>query len=135
MSFSQDAKAEAFVSSGDLSTCLNRIVTLLTTDFKIGIASAGKSFGVLANAPKDTEHAAVYTDGVVMVRVGAAVTAGDYLTSAASGWGLTAANTVTVASGSNVTNIELLGRVEVGAASGMLAAVRLMQHTRAGSAL
>jgi hypothetical protein len=131
--FSNGGKAESFVASGDLSGCLNRIVTLLTTSFKVGIAGAGAGYGVLGNAPKDAEHATVFTDGVVMVRCGGAVTAGDYITSAASGWGAIATNTVQVASGSFLQNVEILGRVEAGCASGMLAAVNLKQHTRAGS--
>lgn len=122
--FSQDGKNEAFVASGDLSACLNRIVTQLGTDFKVGLAGAGAGFGVLENAPKDGEFAAVATDGIVTVRVGAAVTAGDYITSAASGWG------VKVTSGSGQ---EVLGKARTGAASGMLAAVAVDAFYRANS--
>jgi hypothetical protein len=122
--FSQGQKVESFVASGDLSTCLNRIVDLLATDFKIGLAGAGGGFGVLTNAPKNTEHAAVATDGVVMVRVGAAITSGVFVTSAASGWG------VGVTSGSGQA---VIGRTETGAASGMLAAVKLGQFYRPNS--
>jgi hypothetical protein len=71
--YSQGQKNESFVASGDLSACVNRIVDLLSTAFKVGIATAAGGFGVLANAPKDGEHASVATDGVVMVRVGASV--------------------------------------------------------------
>lgn len=132
--FSNSQKNESFVASGDLSGCLNRIVNLLTTDFKVGIATAGKGFGVLANAPKNGEHASVATDGVVMVRVGAAVVAGDYITSATSGWGVTAIGSMTdIASGSDLTYIDIIGRAETGAASGMLAAVNLKQQSRVNS--
>lgn len=122
--FSQGQKNEAFVASGDLSLCLNRIVDMIGADFKIGLAGANGGFGVLANAPKNGEHAAVATDGVVMVRVGAAVTQGDNITSAASGWG------VKVTSGSGQA---VIGRAETGAASGMLAAVKLKQFYRPNS--
>jgi len=124
MSYSNGATAEAFVSSGDLSTCLNRIVTQLAVDFKIGLAGAAAGFGILLNAPKDGEFASVATDGVQTVRVGAAVVAGDYITSAASGWG------VKVTSGSGQ---EILGKARTGAASGMLAAVDIGVHYRANS--
>lgn len=123
--FSNSQKNESFVASGDLSLCINRIVDLLGTNFIVGIAGAGGGFGVLANEPRNSEHAAVATDGVVMVRVGAAVTAGQFITSAASGWGVS----VTSGAGGNV-----LGRAETGAASGMLAAVKLGQFYRANSA-
>jgi hypothetical protein len=131
--FSQDAQAEAFVASGDLSACLNRIVTQLSTDFKVGLAGAGAGFGVLQNAPKDGEFASVATDGIVMVRVGAAVSAGDYITSAASGWGVKAVASFGVASGTVVLNAEILGKARTGAASGMLAAVAVDAFTRASS--
>jgi hypothetical protein len=122
--YSQGQKNESFVASGDLSACVNRIVDLLSTDFKVGIATAAGGFGVLANAPKHGEHASVATDGVVMVRVGAAVTNGDDITSATSGWG----TKVTSGAGQRV-----VGRAETGAASGMLAAVRLGQYYRPNS--
>lgn len=131
--YSIDGEVEAFVASGDLSSCLNRIVTMLSTDFKVGLAGAGQGFGVLANEPKNGEHAAVYTDGVVMVRVGGAVSAGDLITSAASGWGAIATNTIQVASGSFIENIDIIGRARTGAASGMLAAVDLEPFTRPAS--
>lgn len=130
--FSQNAKVEAFVASGDLSGMLNRVVKFVG-DLTVGAGTAGAGFGVLQNAPKAGEHAAVATDGVTMVRVGAAVTAGDFLTSAASGWAITATSTIQVGSGSYLYQVEILGKAETGAASGMLAAVNLKQFTRAGT--
>lgn len=122
--YSNNGENEAFVASGDLSTCLNRIVTQLSVDFKIGLAGAGAGFGVLMNAPKDGEFAAVATDGVVMVRAGAALTAGQYVTGAASGWA------VVVTSGAGQ---EVLGKCRTGAASGMLAAVEIDYFYRPNS--
>ncbi len=121
--YSTEQKNESFVASGDLSGCLNRLVTQLA-DFKVGIATAGAAFGVLANKPKDGEHAAVATDGVVMVRAGAALTAGQYVTAATSGWAVS----VTSAAGQ-----EVVGRIEAGCASGMLAALKLGQFYRTNS--
>lgn len=121
--YSVDQKNEAFVASGDLSACVNRVVSQLA-DFKVGLATTGTGIGVLQNSPKDKEHASVATDGVVMVRGGAALTAGQYLTAATSGWA------VNVTSGSGQ---EVIGRCEAGCASGMLAAVNLGQFYRANS--
>lgn len=122
--FSQDAKPEAFVASGDLSLHLNKIVTQLPTDFVVGLGTAGTGLGVLLNAPKNGEFASVATDGVALVRVGAAVVAGTYITSAASGWG------VGVTSGNGQ---QVVGQARTGAASGMLAAVDLDSFYRPNS--
>lgn len=121
--YSLHGKSEAYVASGDLSLCINRIVQQLA-DFKVGLATAGEGFGVLTNEPKDKEHAAVATDGVVLVLGGAALTANQYVTAATSGWA------VVVTSGAGST---VIGRVEAGCASGMLAAVRLGQFYRPNS--
>jgi hypothetical protein len=133
MSFSVNPVNEAFVASGDLSLCLNRIVQQLTTDFKVGLSTAGLCVGVLQNAPKDGEFASVATDGVCLVRVGAAVTAGDYITAATSGWGIKTTNSLQIASGSWLYQVEVLGKVRAGAASGMLAAVDIDLWTRVGT--
>jgi len=109
-------KTESFVASGDLSLCLGRVAQLHAgSQFICELATAGENFGVLLNAPKDTEHASVVIGGITMVRVGAAVLANDYLTSAASGWAITA----TVAA----SHQKYFGRALTNAASGMLAAV------------
>lgn len=121
--YSSNEERESFVASGDLSNCLNRVVDVLG-DFVVGLATANTGIGVLTNKPKNGEFAAVATDGIVMVRVGAAVSANDYLTSAASGWAVK----VTSGAGQNV-----FGRVRTGAASGMLAAVALDEFYRANS--
>jgi hypothetical protein len=122
--FTINEQTESFIASGDLSGCLGRIVDLLSTDFKVGIAGANAGFGVLLNAPKDTEFAAVVVDGITMVRVGGTTTAGQDLTSAASGW----ATVVTSGAGNRV-----LGRALTGAASGFLAPVLLKQYYRPNS--
>lgn len=122
--FTQNEEMIALVASGDLSGCLNRVVDLLGANFKVGIAVAKGGYGVLANAPKDTEHASVVVGGTTMVRVGAAVTAGNELTSAASGWAI-----AVTAQDSN----RVIGRALTTAASGMVAAVRLGQYYRANS--
>lgn len=116
--FTVDEKTESFIASGDLSNCLGRIVQLLpNADLIVGLGAANLGYGVLLNAPKDKEEAAVVIEGVTMVRVGAAVQAGDRLTTAASGWGITAAVTAGKQS--------VIGTALTGAASGMLAPTKL----------
>ena len=122
--FTINEQTESFIASGDLSGCLGRIVDLLSTDLKVGIATANNGFGVLLNAPKDGEFASVVLDGITMVRVGGAVTAGNELTSATSGWG-----TPVTAQASN----RVIGRCLTGAASGFLAAVLMRQYYRPNS--
>lgn len=116
--FSLDEKTESFVASGDLSSCLGRVVMLLSTNFAVGIDTSGNNgYGVLLNAPRDKESASVVIEGITMVRVGAAVTAGNALTSAASGWAIPAA----VTAGKQ----RAFATAFTTAASGMLAAAKL----------
>lgn len=124
MAFEYDLESESFIASGDLSGLQHRIVDLLSTDHKVGVAGAAGGWGVLQNKPKDGEHATVGVEGVTLVRVGGAVTAGQYCTSAASGWG------TTVTSGAGQT---VLGRYLTTAASGMLAALELNRFYRPNS--
>lgn len=116
-------QTESYVASGDLSTMKNRIVDIVG-QFKIGHALAGGGYGVLVDAPKSGEHGSVAVDGVTMVFVGAALSAGADVTSAASGWAVA----VTSGAGSRV-----IGRLQTTAASGMLAAVKLSQYYRPNS--
>lgn len=104
------------IASTDMRSHQFKIVDLTTTNFKIDLAAALKGYGVLQNAPNAGEHASVVTEGETMVKVGAAVTAGDWVTSAASGFA--------VATTSSVDQV-LLGRVVAGASSGMLAAINV----------
>lgn len=107
--------ADTFIASGDLSGLLNRGVDIVGA-FKVGHALAGRLYGVLNNKPRNGEHASVVVEGEQEVRVGAAVSAGDLITTAASGW------FVGVTSGAAQ---DIAGRVITAAASGMLATVAL----------
>lgn len=115
--YTLDECPESFIASGDLSHCLNRVVNQLPVDHICGLAAGDDGIGVLLNAPRDTETASVVIKGTTMVRVGAAVTAGDFLTAAASGWAITAAVTA--------GHQAYFGRARTTAASGMLSAVFL----------
>lgn len=130
MSFTSGERFESFVASGDLSLLQNRLVCLLTNaNFKVGAAGASNAlaaYGVLSNAPKDTENASVVVGGITMVRVGAAVQAGAKATSAASGWAITAVQ------GAEATK-NVVGEFITGAASGMLAALKVERYVLTAS--
>jgi hypothetical protein len=117
--FTLNEEVLSFTASGDLSLCQNRLVDLIVNaDLIVGLAPAAGGYGVLLNAPKDGQPASVVVGGITMVRVGAAVQAGNDLTSAASGWA------VADVSG---TSERVIGRALTGAASGSLASVHVRQ--------
>lgn len=127
MSFHNRVVAESYIASGDLSGLQYRFVDLIANaPFKIGHSLANVGYGVLGNKPQSGEHAEVQVQGEVEVKAGAAVQAGDYIASAASGWAVTvAAQSVQVASGSVLISKVVLGRAITGAASGSLFAMNL----------
>lgn len=117
MSFEYCLESESFVASGDLSLLQHRIVSVIGP-FKVGVSGVGDGYGILQNKPRDAEHAQVGTEGVSMVRVGAAVNAGSLATSAASGWAVQTAPT-------SGTSQKVIGTFLTSAASGMLASVKI----------
>lgn len=116
--FTLNEQTESFVASGDLSGCINRVVSLLAVNFKVGLGVANTGYGVLLNQPKDTEHAAVVIEGITMVKVGSGgVVANDDLSNAGSGWATKAAVTAGLQ--------HVFAKALTTAASGMLSAVKL----------
>lgn len=116
MSFTQDEKFLTMIASTDMRSHQHHVVELNATDLKVELGAAKEGFGIVANNPNAGEAAMVAIDGVTLIRVGAAVTRGQWLTSAATGWG----TQVTSGAAQNI-----LGRVITGAASGMLASILL----------
>ncbi len=114
--FSNDSKKLSFVASTDMRSHQNHIVDLTATFPKIDLAAAKAAFGVLVNAPNAGEHAAVAIGGVEMVRAGAAVTYGQDLTSAATGWAIQVTSGVA---------LRTIGRAIGACASGSLVPVLL----------
>jgi hypothetical protein len=109
----------SFVASEDLNAdySIGKAVDLITnSNLKVAFAQAGGGFGVLQNQPKAGEHATVAVDGEVQVRTGLAVQAGQYAAVANSGFFINVAST---------TAISVMGRYLTGAASGMLATLRI----------
>lgn len=117
--YTLDEKPEAFVAIDDLRLCLNRVVQISSGNFNVVLAGANVGVGVLANAPNVGEQASVITEGITMVRVGAAVLHGAKLSNATSGWAVTAAVTAGLQ--------HVFGVARCDAASGMLCAVKLKE--------
>lgn len=128
--FTVAEQIDSFVASGDLSLCINRVVTVLpNANFKVDLAGASNAlagYGVLANAPKAGENASVVTGGITMVRVGAAVQANTKATAATSGWAITAVQ------GAEATK-NVIGEFQTSAASGMLAALKVERYVLSNS--
>jgi hypothetical protein len=115
--YHNEVERRSKVASIDLDTALFHAVDLVpNVDGKVTIAAAAGGYGILLNKPKAGEDASVAIDGECEVRVGAAMQAGDWATSAASGW------VVNITSGAGCV---VLGRIQTGAASGMLATLEL----------
>ena len=126
MSYHNEAERRSKVASIDLSDALFHAVDLVANQAqKVSIAAAGTGFGILANKPRAGEDASVVVEGETEVRVGAAVQAGDFAVSAASGWVIKQVTSFQVASGAVFTNKVVLGRFITGAASGMIAALEV----------
>ncbi len=118
--------AETFVASGDLSLMQHRFVDHVGVGV-IGHSLAREGMGVLMNKPLDGEHATIALKGRVRVDAGAAVTAGDYITSAASGFGVTQAltNFQTGSAGAFAQWRNIMGRAMTTAASGSVFTIEL----------
>lgn len=117
MSFSNRVKNESFVVSGDHSALQFHIVNIVGA-YKVSASVANGGYGVLQNKPQDGEHGTVAVEGITKVRAGAAVSVGDLITSAASGWA------TAVASGSAADKL-VLGKALTAAASGSVFSMEL----------
>lgn len=116
--YTNDEKILSFVSSGDLRSCINRVVSLLAVNFIVGLGTANTGYGVLQNQPNNGEHASVVVGGITMVHVGSGgVVAGDLLSNAGSGWATKAAVTAGLQ--------HVFATAFTTAASGMLASVNV----------
>lgn len=117
MAFSNRLKSETFIVSGDHSGLQFHIVELLDAH-KAGAALANVGMGVLQNKPQHGEHGTVAIEGTTKCKAGGAISVGDYITSAGSGWA------AAVASGS-AADKKVIGRAQSAAASGSVFSVEL----------
>ncbi len=85
MAFSNRLKSESFVASGDLSGLQYHIVEVVGEHI-VDAALIRVGFGILQNKPQAGEHAQVGIEGASKCNAGEAVSVGDLITSAGSGW-------------------------------------------------
>src|SRR5210317_620590 len=110
MAYSNRLKSETFVASGDHSGLQYHIVSIVGAH-KFSAAAANVGHGVLQNKPQAGEHGTIAVEGITKVKAGGAVSVGDLITSAGSGWASA------IASGS-AADKAVLGRAQTAAASG-----------------
>lgn len=106
------------VASTDLGSLQHRIVDLNATAFKVIDSALEGGFGVLQNNPNAGEHATIAIGGAVKVRGGVAVSVGDLISSAASGWAAVHTNTQVTSDTAKLRSKVILGRAVTAAASG-----------------
>lgn len=115
--YNSDVRHVSGVASINLTDAQNKFVDQISnTPFKFTISAAGGGYGILVNKPQAGEDASIAIEGQQQVRVGVAVQASQYCTSAASGWAVNIAST---------TVSKIAGKFVTNAASGMLAVVDL----------
>jgi len=121
--------SETFVASGDMSALQHRFVDHVGVGV-VGHALARGGMGVLMNKPEASEHAQVALSGRVRVDAGGSVTAGDWIVSAASGFGETLAfGTINAGSaGQYLQTKTVMGRAMTTAASGSVFTIELAPH-------
>lgn len=121
--------SETFVASGDLSAMQHRFVDHVGVGV-VGHSLARGGIGLLMNKPQAGEHARVALSGRVRVDAGAAVTAGDWVVSAASGFAETLAfGTINAGSaGQYLQTKTVMGRAMTTAASGSVLTLELAPH-------
>ncbi len=121
--------AETFQASGDLSAMQHRFVDHVGVGV-IGHSLARGGMGVLMNKPLSGEFATVALSGRVRVDAAAAVTAGDWIVSAASGFGETLAFGIINAgsAGQFLQTKIVMGRAMTTAASGSVFTLELAPH-------
>lgn len=122
MAYSNRLESETFIASTDLDSNAQFHIVDIVAAHKVTCAAANKGFGVLQNKPKAGEHATVAIKGATKVMAGAAISVGDLITSAASGFA------ATVASG-NAGDKLVIGRAMTAAASGSVFTVELDKMT------
>jgi len=121
--------SETFQASGDMSALQHRFVDHVGVGI-IGHSLARGGMGVLMNKPQAGEFATVALSGRVRVDAGAAVTAGNWIVSAASGFGtpLTFGTINAGSAGQYLQTKTVMGRAMSTAASGSVFTLELLPH-------
>lgn len=112
MAWSNNLENVTKKSAADLATHQFKIVELDSSGF-VGLALAGKGYGVIQNIPSSLEAGTVAVKGQTKVIAGAAIAVGDRLRANSGGW------VISVASGAaHPADMITMGRCEVAASSG-----------------
>jgi len=120
MAYSQQLRNVTLKAANSLATRQFHIVELTANAFECDLAAANNGYGVVQNHPASGEAATVAIEGETKVRAGAAISVGDYITSAATGY----ATSVGSATGQGVN---VMGRAKTAAASGSLFTMDIMR--------
>lgn len=121
MAFSNLPKTESFVASGDLSGLQFHIVQIVGAHI-VDAALVRVGYGILQNKPRAGEHATVAVAGASKCNAGAAVSVGDLITSAGSGFGSAVASGV-------AGDKQVIGRALTAAASGSVFTLNIDRFT------
>jgi hypothetical protein len=119
MAYSNGLHSLSAVAAGDLSTRQFHIVELTANVNEVALAAAGQGDGVLQNHPNSGEAATVAVDGETRVRAGGAITIGQRITSAATGYASAAT--------SGAAGHRIVGVAKTAAASGSVFTMELMR--------
>jgi hypothetical protein len=126
MAFQSNLENRSYIASVDLNTSKHFFVDIAGTNaHKVTIAAANGGIGVLQNNPLAGEHATVTIRGQAKVNAGAAVSVGNLIVAAGSGFAAPYTAGVQVGSGSTLTEKTILGQAMTAAASGSVFTIEL----------
>lgn len=125
MAFQNRVQSVSRIASTDLRSLQSRIVEANATAFKIIDSPVEGGVGILLNAPNAGEHATVAVKGAVKVRAGVAITVGDKISSAASGWAAVHTQGHVSSDGALLRDKTILGRAITAANSGSVFTLEL----------
>lgn len=121
MAFSNKPTLESHIASGDLSGLQFHIVEIVGAHI-VDAALIRVGYGILQNKPQAGEHASVAVAGVSKVNAGAAISVGDLITSAGSGWATSVLSGI-------AGDKQVIGRALTAAASGSVFTLNIDRHT------
>lgn len=129
MAFKNFQETLTFKAASNFDTEQFKIVEFTANAHEVELGAANEGVGVVQNHPRLGEAATVVLAGITKVVVGGAVAVGDFITSAATGWGA-------VTSSGDATSRRVFGRALTAAASGGIATMFINKQTvSSGSAL
>lgn len=125
MAFQSRVTNESFIASTDMRSLQYHAADLNATEFKAIVAAVEGGIGILQNQPKAGEHATVAIKGAVKARAGLAVTVGDKVSAATSGWVVPHTQGHVTSDTAALRDKTILGRALTTAASGSVFTMEL----------